>query len=257
MMSALTIGHDAEVFVQDADGKIQSAIGLIGGTKEKPLEVRSGALQEDNVLAELNIVPATNFKQFQARTAMVLEQLKAMLPPGWEPVIKSSHVYEKSDLRGFGEAAMQFGCDPDYNCWTHEMNQASSPFTTLRTAGGHIHIGHDKSVDRHRIAQMADYMMGLPSVLLDDDTDRRALYGAAGAYRPKPYGTEYRTLSNFWLANEDHMHFIFDQAVKCAEEVSELNVMRKVVSPERIVTAINNSDRESAAMYCRQLGIKV
>lgn len=256
-MEALSIGHDAEVFVKDATGKIQSAIGLIGGTKAKPLEVRSGALQEDNVLAELNIIPATNFKQFQARTAMVMEQLKAILPPGWEPVVKSSHVYEKSELRAFGGAAMEFGCDPDYNCWTHQANKTSSPFTTLRTAGGHIHIAHGQDVAAYRMAQTADYMLGLPSVLLDDDSRRRELYGAAGAFREKPYGCEYRVLSNFWLGNDEHMEFIFNQAAKCTEEVYDLNAIMKVVSPERVVAAINNSDRDAAAMYCRQLGVKV
>lgn len=255
-MKNVTIGHDAEVFVKDASGNVQSAIGLIGGSKAHPLKVHLGALQEDNVLAELNINPSRSFEEFLNSTTAVMQQLEAMLPAGWGTDIKSSHNFEKKELMSFGSKAMEFGCDPDFNCWTNRANIIASPYTTLRTAGGHIHIGHDNSMTSPMVARTADYLLGLPSVLLDDDTKRRALYGKAGAYRPKSYGTEYRVLSNFWLKDEDIMRFIYNQAVTCVVD-SDLYTMMKVVAPEKIVTAINNSDKDLAAMYCRQLGIKV
>ncbi len=41
--------------------------------------------------------------------------------------------------------------------------------------------------------------------MYDKDTERRGMYGKAGAFRPKPYGVEYRTLSNAWLSNDERI----------------------------------------------------
>ena len=47
-----------------------------------------------------------------------------------------------------------------------------------------------------------DAIHGVISTILDNSkeaVDRRQLYGSPGAHRPKPYGVEYRVLSNYWL----------------------------------------------------------
>jgi hypothetical protein len=49
-----------------------------------------------------------------------------------------------------------------------------------------------------------DLFTAIPSVLLDPGESgkaRRELYGKAGAFRYTPYGLEYRTLSNYWMAD--------------------------------------------------------
>ena len=90
----------------------------------------------------------------------------------------------------------------------------------MRTAAGHIHIGwgedFDPQDDEHfsrccRLVQQLDAGIGLASVLLDNDTERRQLYGAAGAFRPKPYGVEYRVLSNFWVLNPSYREFVWNR----------------------------------------------
>jgi hypothetical protein len=41
---------------------------------------------------------------------------------------------------------------------------------------------------------------------------RRELYGKAGAFRPKPYGVEYRVLSNRWLNSEALIRWVYNQS---------------------------------------------
>ena len=109
MNLALTIGHDAEVFVTEG-GKVSSVIGHLGGTKKDPLAVQLGAVQEDNVLAELNIHPANSREAFVGNTNVVMEELKRLLPD-FDILVASSHRFTKRELYGFGEKAFEFGCD--------------------------------------------------------------------------------------------------------------------------------------------------
>jgi hypothetical protein len=255
---SLTIGHDAEIFVTDERGTIAHAIGLIGGTKENPFKIKDGALQEDNVLAELNIWPADTADAFVRRTNSVMETLKGMLPRGYGVEVKSSHHYTKEFLMGAGDKALEFGCDPDYNCWTLDQNQIASSLTTLRTAGGHVHIGFEEHVDaveQTSTMRMCDYMLGLPSVLLDPDTERRNLYGSAGAYRPKPYGAEYRVLSNFWLHDEQLMRWVFDNAISSYENRQMLEGYRMQLPAGELQRIINQSDKAAAGEWVRTLNI--
>lgn len=256
---ALTIGHDAEVFVRNERGIITSIIGHLGGTKEAPLPVDFGALQEDNVLAELNIDAATTAEQFVFRTKAVLQQLEQRLPTGWGIEMISSHHYTRQDLISFGEKAMEFGCTPDFNCWTLEKNEISSPYTTLRTAGGHIHIGFDRvtAEEQVKVMRMADYLLGLPSVLLDSDKERRTLYGKAGAFRYKKYGAEYRTMSNFWLRDEALMRWAFGSAQRCYMDRSNLDYMMSVCSPAELQHTINTGDEANASRVISKLGIQM
>ena len=62
---------------------------------------------------------------------------------------------------------------------------------------------------------MMDLFLGVPSLWLDKDPTsgiRREMYGAAGRYRVKNYGMEYRSLSNFWLQSPRFVEFIYDMS---------------------------------------------
>lgn len=254
----ITIGSDPEVFVQ-RDDKIISGIGLIGGSKDNPRLTESGAVQEDNVLAEFNIVPAQTADEFVDNIYSVMGELNEILSPA-TTVVKSSHEYSVDDLIDFGPEAMEFGCDPDVNCWDKEINEAPDSSSCLRTAGGHVHIGYDNPNPNtsFRIARMCDIFLGIPSLLLDDDDQRRSMYGKSGACRIKAYGVEYRTLSNFWLKKTEFMEWVFQQSKYCAEKHDQLDsILEYILSQEEVEEIINTNDKDRAAEVVDALNIEM
>lgn len=258
------IGSDPELFVGDSQG-VSYAIGRVGGTKAEPIPVNFGALQEDNVLLEFNTDPANNLEQFTHHIKAVLEQGRDVLAQHQLDVIRemSSHIFDEETLWGAGEAAFVFGCEPDFNGWTGRVNEFPQDVNPmLRTAGGHLHVGYGhlervkKSTNRN-IIQMCDYLLGLPSVLMDKDTQRKELYGKAAAMRHKPYGTEYRTLSNFWLFSDELIAWAYEGARASYERLGELEVFKDTVSGEEVQRIINTNDKQAAKMACLTLGIAV
>ena len=254
-MNTTTIGCDPELFLQ-LNGNIISAIGLVGGSKDDPRAVLKGAVQEDNVLAEFNTDPATTAHEFCANIRTVTGELAKIVAPATLTCI-ASHEFEREVLVNGGTQALMFGCDPDLNCWSVELNPPPSALTDLRTAGGHVHIGYDgANMDTSlRVARMAEFLLGIPSVLLDDDTRRRSMYGAAGAIRIKAYGVEYRVLSNFWVENASLQRWVFENASLCVDMESHLESYLDQFSEDVVQECINNSDTELAKHIVDTLGI--
>ena len=243
------IGSDPEAFLVDVDGTFVISVGKIGGSKDEPRPVTKGAVQEDNVLAEFNIDPASTAEEFINHIDTVVAELEAIVQP-LKLLFTSSHEFETEELDAGGEQALMFGCDPDFNCWTKGVNDGPDGFATnLRTAGGHVHIGYDypDAGTSWQVARACDYVLGLPSVLLDGDARRRELYGSAGACRLKPYGVEYRVLSNFWLSSDVFKRWVFSTAQASVHAVSKLDEWATIVSPDEVVRIINTGDVEAAA----------
>lgn len=234
----ILIGCDPEVFLKDSDNTIISSIGLIGAGKDKPLVVEDGAVLEDNVLAEINIIPAQTSGQFISRISKVLKQLTDITHKDIE--IKTSHNFTREELLK-DEKALEFGCDRDMNVYTGDYNPKPNPFTTLRTAGGHIHVGAE-GIDLPRLVRTMDLYLGVPSVLMDNDKERRQVYGTAGCYRPKDYGLEYRVLSNFWLRTPELMQWAYDQSIKAVNDHKTVDLPEDDI----LVQCINNSDESLA-----------
>ena len=112
---------------------------------------------------------------------------------------------------------------------------------------GHIHIsyGNNNIVDSLFIAKLFDYFLGLPSLFLDEDTERRQMYGKAGAIRLKEWGFEYRVLSNFWLQSEELTNWVWEQiqlVFKFANDNPDFNFE----DAKDVVNAINNYDLKLA-----------
>lgn len=206
----ILVGADPEFFVTK-DGAPISAHNLVPGTKDNPFKVEAGAVQVDGMALEFNINPADSEEAFLKNLDTVMDQILKMVP---------EYKYFESPVADFGadyiemqpKEAKELGCDPDFNAYTMEPNPRPEVKTPFRTASGHVHIGWTKDVDPYdpghfsacaRLARMLDYTVGVPSLLWDKDSRRRELYGKAGAFRPKPYGMEYRTLSNVWLTPTD------------------------------------------------------
>lgn len=240
-----TIGADPEMFFRNNEELI-SVINKIGGSKQVPMDIGNGcAIQEDNVAAEFCIPPASDVTSFKASIMFAMSDLQARAEKLGLTLaeLTASGEFSKEQLKS--RKAREFGCDPDYNAWTLDVNprpRANNPF--LRSAGGHVHIGTDK--DAIEVVRCADLMLGVPSVLLDPDTERRKLYGKAGCFRQKPYGVEYRTLSNFWIWKEKTIEWVYHQVESLIDLCDDFN--RNATDEERksIVDCINNNDRATA-----------
>lgn len=260
MQEEFSIGTDPEVFLESEKGDIIPAVGLIGGSKNHPLLVHKGAVQEDNVLGEFNIHPAATPYEFKDNIRRVMHQLENRVNPLKLKVL-SSHHFTKEVLKGAGRQAMQFGCDPDINAWTGEENSSPNPFTTLRTAGGHVHVGFkvddDDQESRFNVIKLMDVYLGVPSVLLDNDVERRSLYGKAGACRLKEYGAEYRVLSNFWLQSDAHMDWVYNQTKRAVDNMEYLDEILAKYNPETIQYTINNSDKNLAEVIVADLNLEM
>lgn len=219
----LTLGADPEFFLYNiAKGRIEPAVGLIGGTKENGLFIPTGeSILEDNVMVEFTTTVCKNAEELNSSIKRALAHLRNVLPQYYEFVFKASHVFEPADLNS--QQAQEIGCEPDYNAYTLRMNKPGNPKNLMRTCSGHIHLGYDNpSIDTSLdLVMIMDVFLGIPSVLLDEDRDRRKMYGKAGCYRLKKYGVEYRVLSNFWVNKPELVNWVvnnINQGIKYYEE---------------------------------------
>jgi len=228
-----TIGADPEFFVCRKDGTPVSAHGLIKGDKKNPLKVKNGAVQVDGMALEFNIDPAFTQEQFLTNLDVVMETILGMVP-GYSMYDKPVAEFGFEYIDAQPEEAKMLGCDPDYNAYTGTANPRPSAATPFRTASGHIHIGWTKDVNPldpgHfeaccTLSKMLDVRLGIPSLTWDTDKKRRQLYGKAGCFRPKPYGMEYRTLSNAWLdPKRPYLRkMVFNETQKSIEKLFENN----------------------------------
>lgn len=247
----ITLGADPEVFLYDpAQFQYHASCGLFGGTKEKPVPILGypqSNMQEDNVALEFNIVPCLKKTEWMSRIQNTMEALQSLaMSKGLELTGTSCASFPASQLEH--PAAKVFGCEPDYNAWTKEENPPLPPEIqngALRSAGGHVHIGYknpdlDSSI---RLIKALDLFLGIPSILLDSrGMARRAIYGKAGAFRPKEYGVEYRTLSNFWCFDQKHMAYVWDQTQKAIRFLNKGGVIEEEDS-EKIQQAVNKGDK--------------
>jgi hypothetical protein len=227
----ILIGADPEVFVV-RNGVFISGHGLVPGDKYDPHPVGRGAVQVDGTALEFNIDPAENEEEFEYNISTVFGQLKGMVPKDCMLVTAPVARYSSEEWDMIPPYAKRLGCEPDYNAWTGEKNPTPNSDVKFRTASGHIHIGFTKDKDpfsdQHMdecctIVKQLDYYLGLMSLAWDPDNTRRELYGQAGAFRPKPYGVEYRVLSNAWLKSSSLTKWIFRQTVRAMHDLYKEN----------------------------------
>lgn len=250
-MSNILIGCDPEVFVKE-NGLFRSAHGLIKGDKKNPHKIRSGAVQVDGMALEFNIDPAKSEDEFVFLVNDVYEQMRLMVPQ-FEVVAVPVAKFDEAYMKEQPKEALELGCDPDFNGWTGDANVKPDADRPMRTASGHVHIGWTDGknpLDNNHlhqckmVARQMDFFLGLGSLFYDADRERREMYGKAGCFRPKPYGAEYRTLSNAWLNSEKTMRWVYRNARKGVEMLMEgVDLADKYGDIQAI---INTSNRKEA-----------
>jgi hypothetical protein len=243
-----TAGADPEIFVGDAQG-VRSIIGKIGGSKTSPQPLPTlgdgFGVQEDNVAMEFTIPPSGSRAAFVDNIGKTVAFLESVVNDmyGYKLVKESAVSFPEAELNH--PMAMVFGCEPDYNAWTGRVNRkprADDP--NLRSAGGHVHIGIPGRLSlkqKRSIIQRCDLYMGIPSILMDKGDLRKQLYGKAGAFRPKPYGVEYRTLSNFWVFDTKLTGWVYDQVARVLMHGED------TLDGKEIQACINGNDKQLAS----------
>jgi hypothetical protein len=257
MSKFLAIGSDAEYFVRDRNGRVRHAIGLVGGTKEKPLLVEGGNFQEDCTLAEMAIDPCVTKEEWiKKMTSVRLQLAEHMAKHNLTLSSQASYNYLMDELINYPPSAMILGCQPDQCVYTNMPNPQPDPFTGLRSAGAHVHFSYENPnmETTAKCILMLDYTLGVWSVLMDPDRRRRHLYGQAGSYRLKEYGGEYRSLPPFWTDNRLMMGYVYDVTRWVVENVEEKFEEILATSPTETVQHNINTHRQA---MCRSIKAKV
>lgn len=249
------IGCDPELFIKNKYGAYKSAVGLIGGSKHYPLPIdKDGhAILEDNVAVEFNTKPADSVEAFRSSIHKVLDHLRTKLA-GYELDKASAVSFPKEELNT--PEAQEFGCEPDFDAWRvceNEKPKADDP--NLRSCGGHIHVGSAIAKrDPIAVIRAMDLFLGVPSIKLDSGDLRRNLYGKAGCFRPKKYGAEYRTLSNFWIFDDHLIAWAYEGTQRALEFVAK----KQKIAPEHefiIQRCINTSNMDDYNTLAKAYGL--
>jgi hypothetical protein len=254
----MRLGADPEVFLRKGPKHI-SVVGLVNGSKYKPFQVpylpKGFTLQQDNVALEFGIPPAANKGAF-------IDYIREVMTAGRK---HTKLGYSKESCVVFDEDQMQtaeahvFGCEPDFNAWTLKANKSPSPKNKhMRTAGGHVHI--ETKLDKTLTVRACDLFLGVPSVLMDEGEDRKQMYGNAGAHRPKKYGVEYRTLSNFWIFDPKLIGWVWDQTERALTEAFAETPDGKLAQHLEmfpIRECIDNNDKKLAEKLVKEFNLSV
>lgn len=223
----LTIGADPEFFLRK-DGEFVSAHDIVPGNKHKPWPLSHGAVQADGTAVEFNITPAKTAEQFTTNIRNTLIDIRKMVPKEYEFCFIPAIEYQPGYFDKLPVKFKRLGCDPDFNAWEKgQVNPKPKDVGTLRAGAGHLHLGWGKGFkptpdhiwDCCEMVKVLDNTLGIAAKFWDNDRKRALLYGKPGAFRPKPYGVEYRVLSNKWLCYPDLWPWLFDTVQKCFSEL--------------------------------------
>lgn len=250
------------MFVQQ-NGLFKSAWNLIKGDKKNPQKVRNGAVQVDGMALEFNIDPAKSEDEFCFSVTDVLAQMTKMVPD-YKVIVSPVAHFDAAYLKAQPAEALELGCDPDFNAWTGQTNPRPDGNRPMRTASGHIHIGWTEGQDgedpahRYRcnlVAKQLDFYLGLASLFYDKETERREMYGKAGAVRYKSYGVEYRTLSNAWLLSEERIRWAYRTCVAGVQRAMSGDSLEDKYGDIQEIINTSNLKKASAIIKAEKLEV--
>jgi hypothetical protein len=258
------IGTDPEVFVQHkGTGRMVGAFNMCKGTKRKPIPLSMYIkVQVDGMALEFNTYPARDGFGFSTMVDQGISLLHRLVSGkgDYQIVVEPTVEFDDEAWAEAPDSAKILGCEEDYNAWTMGVNKQPNAEVTFRTGGGHLHVGWGKDfeiTDDFRevcggFIREQDVTNGVASVLYDPDVSRRRLYGKAGAFRPKSYGVEYRTLSNYWVKEKELAVYVAEQSFMAAS-----HMMRgKLLQTPEVEDIINNSNVEEAKYFLTHNKIK-
>jgi hypothetical protein len=227
-------------------------VGRIGGSKENPLPISilgdGFAVQEDNVAVEYNIPASGSKEELVNNINAVMAYLRSEIgKQSLSFTDASAALFPAEEL--LSPQAMTFGCDPDFNAWRKGAINPKPKANDwrLRSAGGHVHVGYtfNSKDEVEQFIRYLDLFLGVPAQLMDSGEMRKELYGKAGAFRYKPYGAEYRVLSNFWIFKEKYIEWVWN-SMETAMDAWQKNKIDIDSERRSIINSINKGDKHMA-----------
>ena len=233
----VTFGTDFEVFIRElTTNRFVPARYVTTGTKTSYEKIEGGSIHADGLAVELGIDPKQTPVGFTNAVQKVLAELRRRCDEnGWYISQESTIQFTPEEWATFSEDEIEVGCNPDFSIY---LNKAGKPFSalkkeiresalihvpnpnpnsklgTIRTVGGHLHIGWTNGVpatDALHTVTCKGVVRNLDLVFSTKTehspygqdaigcVDRVAFYGGFGCYRPKSYGVEYRAPDSRWL----------------------------------------------------------
>ena len=177
-----TIGSDPEFCgINKETGRIVSVIDKIPGTKREEHSIGNGCtIQVDNVNCEFTIPPTNNLDEFLDFINYCVDKGNKMLD-SHNIVLgtMSSNSYDPIEIEH--PVAKKFGCEPSFDAFNQSIARVGKPKDKcLRSAGFHLHVGFKdndslelSSEDIFNFVLCCDLFLGLPSIFIDKDKDRR------------------------------------------------------------------------------------
>lgn len=265
------------MYGSDPEGFFEKAGRIIGSEKVIPKEGISflstyGIRQNpevviDGIQFEMHPAPAATTWGLGAGVGSCFRTLRERLRdyPGTSINYKGLVEVTREEIDALSDESQVLGCQPSKNAYRDRPILVDGKTYLKRSAGGHLHFDLTKlpkifgpEVDERRhLVIVVDTLVGNQAVLLDQQggmAERRENYGRAGEYRDdKPYGVEYRTLSNFWIRNFALMDFVFGMGNFAISVVNEsmgnediLADLFKDVKNDTIIEAIDTNNFDLA-----------
>lgn len=192
-INSLSVGSDPEVFLfSEQENRHIPIIGMIGGTKDKPLPItdEGHAIQEDGVALEYNIPPCYNKEDYKKHLNFVLDYITDTIckPNNLRISNKASVEFTSEQLNH--PQAQEIGCSSSIDPYELMMIKPGAYTDNYRCVGGHIHVGYEGFCDEYslELVKIMDLFLGVPSIILDSNTKRREKYGKAGEMRLTSFG---------------------------------------------------------------------
>lgn len=228
-----TIGADPEIFLRDSKGQLVDSISVLKKVQgfnqiklpdgQTWMDRPRGSIAPDGVQAEIHPQYEQCLGYFANNVfGLILGWTEKLEENGYTVDFTQSLEVDNDDLERFSPECRELGCQPSSNLYDPDRGLGIDVKSyRWRSAGGHIHIGHNLMSQHPLVGRMQDIvplldvLVGNTSVLIDRDplaAKRREVYGRAGEFRLPSYGLEYRTLSNFWLRASPLYSLMFELA---------------------------------------------
>lgn len=265
-----TLGSDFELATV-REGKIVPALE-IEGNKWDPMSIENDCyIQRDGVNAEFNIPPVSSKEDWLRYTNYCFDKGSELLAlHGLTLLPSSSHVYDSEQLDQYD--LRELGCSESYDAYNNAaVRQIEGAADNMRTCGYHVHIGfnHKCPVSKEKpskaelcnLAHYFDLYLGVPSVILDPDTERRNMYGKPGDFRFKVIKSqrkqinlfEYRSLGGNLLRSFDMIEWVYDNTLIAIEA---FNKQIKLPSLKTLYNTINKSNVAAATKLINKYEIQ-